>query len=403
MTNKSANMTQKSPKEKRMKMPLTNEEKKVAKNLLNKNMPVQDIANLISIGRKNSVNMGRISDVKNDNTIQAASDEKTEEFIRIAKATDLNTGLNPYKDERIIRSRESMILAVQLYNNPVVKFKAEFFSILAIAAWSYLLVEYYIVKKGHSFPKKIPSINRLMSYQDCPLDKATKKNIEYINKIRNAVSHGQEMGNIDADSTQSVYYQTCCSNFNERIKDLLNESYGLERELSTALQFSKFDFHQAEVLSNYNLPKNLRLLRENFEKGLSPDILTDVKYKHNLVTVPEELVQREINYNQAGNVGKNIKEFTGDDIEFLAKKYSYKPGEIVIEVVKKTGKRFTSHNHTVAWKKYKVRPDGNAKGKDKSITQKEWCYYFGTTYLYTQKWVDFLIQKVNEGEDLHNL
>jgi hypothetical protein len=36
--------------------------------------------------------------------------------------------------------------------------------------------------------------------------------------------------------------------------------------------------------------------------------------------------------------------------------YPHKPGKVVSQVHQKTGKAFTSHNHTQAWRKFEVRP-----------------------------------------------
>ena len=47
------------------------------------------------------------------------------------------------KTELLIKSREAMMSAVQLYNNPQITFKSETFITLAIIAWTYLLHAFY--------------------------------------------------------------------------------------------------------------------------------------------------------------------------------------------------------------------------------------------------------------------
>jgi hypothetical protein len=56
---------------------------------------------------------------------------------------DLETGLNMVVDERLVRAREAMILAVQIFNSASLHFKTEVFLVLANVAWTYLLHDFY--------------------------------------------------------------------------------------------------------------------------------------------------------------------------------------------------------------------------------------------------------------------
>ena len=51
------------------------------------------------------------------------------------------------KQELVIKSREAMLAAVQIYNNPQIAFKAESFISLAVISWTYLLHAYYANKQ----------------------------------------------------------------------------------------------------------------------------------------------------------------------------------------------------------------------------------------------------------------
>ncbi len=104
---------------------LTKEEKPIVKALLAKGWRNQDIQSLVNTGREATINSGRITGVKQNNSIVAASEEEIE-FFKIRKASyDPKTGLNLYDHERLIRSREAMILAVQVFNSPALRFKFE--------------------------------------------------------------------------------------------------------------------------------------------------------------------------------------------------------------------------------------------------------------------------------------
>lgn len=47
------------------------------------------------------------------------------------------------RQELIVKSREAMLSAVQIYNNPQITFKSETYISLAVIAWTYLLHAYY--------------------------------------------------------------------------------------------------------------------------------------------------------------------------------------------------------------------------------------------------------------------
>ena len=48
-----------------------------------------------------------------------------------------------FKNELIEKSKEAMMSAIQIYNNPLVKFKSEIFIVTSIISWTYLLHAYY--------------------------------------------------------------------------------------------------------------------------------------------------------------------------------------------------------------------------------------------------------------------
>ena len=122
---------------------LTEEEKRIAKALLAKDWRNQDIQALVNIERRATINSARITGVKQDaNQVESADEEVT--FFEIRKRSfDPGTGLNFFDDERLIRAREAMILAVQIFNSAGLKFKTEVFAVLANIAWTYLLHEFY--------------------------------------------------------------------------------------------------------------------------------------------------------------------------------------------------------------------------------------------------------------------
>jgi hypothetical protein len=88
---------------------LTYDEVRVVKAMRAKGERVQDIQALLNIGRIATINGSRISGVDHIDWIDEASPDEVEFFKKRKEAYDLQTGLNLYDDERLIRAREAMI------------------------------------------------------------------------------------------------------------------------------------------------------------------------------------------------------------------------------------------------------------------------------------------------------
>lgn len=72
----------------------------------------------------------------------------------------------------LIKSREAMMAAVQIYNNPLISFKSESFIVLSNIAWTYLLHAYY-----KSIKLTIVITNSLVLEKDIIKLKMDKRNI----------------------------------------------------------------------------------------------------------------------------------------------------------------------------------------------------------------------------------
>ncbi len=151
----------------------------------------QDIQALVNLGREATINSARVTEVKQDDTIQVASDEDIEVFRARKRSFDPQTGLNLYDDERLIRAREAMLLAVQVFNGPTLRFKTEVYAVLANIAWTYLLHEHYerngvdiVQDDGRSL-----LLSQMIVRGDCPLSQGMCDNLNSLKLIRDAVEH----------------------------------------------------------------------------------------------------------------------------------------------------------------------------------------------------------------------
>lgn len=101
------------------------------------------------------------------------------------------------KNNLIRKSREAMLAAVQVYNNPQITFKAETFITLAIIAWTYLLHAFYrsikldyryyhykgnrkVYDKTKYGAVKTWELERCLNEDKCPVDYSTKENLRFL-------------------------------------------------------------------------------------------------------------------------------------------------------------------------------------------------------------------------------
>lgn len=371
---------------------LTDEEKRVIKALIAEGMRNQDIHALINYERKVTVNFGRITGVKANEKIVPASTEEVAFFRRKKKSFDPVTGLNLYADERLVRAREAMILAVTIFNSGIYRFKSEVFSVLANIAWTYLLHEFYDRKgisplnaDGTTF-----ALSAMISREDCSLSKGIKNNLRSLKTIRDDVEH-KLLGR--SDVKWLALFQACCLNFDKTISEWFGARTSLQSELSTALQFGKIDIEHAAQLSAYDIPPAINALDARLKKDLSEKEIEDLEYQFRVVYTFDNASKGKAHIrflspdSEEGKTIQNVlqKFKIADDL------YRYKPGDVVRLVRKGSGKKFLMTDHTTAWQKHKVRPASNSPNPEK--TNRDCCIYHAAhrDYTYNDKWIELLI------------
>ena len=370
---------------------LTAIEKRIVKALLAKGERNQDIHALINYERTPTVNFGRITTVKKDATIETASDEEIEFFKKRKQSFDPVTGLNLYDDERLIRAREAMILAVTIFNSSTYKFKTGMFAILANIAWTYLLHEFHHRKDGSILNNDGTTfaLSHMLNRTDCPLSKGIRNNLNTIKAIRDEVEH-KLLGR--SDPRWLSVFQACCLNFDKTIVEMYGSRLSLQNEISVALQFGKLQIDHAAQMQMYDVPQHIAALDALLTANLTEEELNDIEYQFRVVYT----------FDSASKGSAHIQFLTpdsdeGKSVHNVLQKYKvsdelypHKPSEVAALVAKKSGGRFTVSDHTDAWRKYKVRP---AKG-DK--TNRTYCIFHKAynSYTYNDAWVELLVSEI---------
>lgn len=352
-----------------MKMPtgLSDEEKRVVKARLADGMRNQDIHALINYERSTTVNFGRIAGVKKNQKITPASPEEVAFFRRKKHSFDPITGLNLYGDERLIRAREAMILAVTIFNSGSYRFKTEVFAVLANIAWTYLLHEHYhrrgippLNADGTTF-----ALSHMPSRPDSPLSKGIKNNLLSLKAIRDEVEH-KMLGR--SDTKWLPLFQACCLNFDKTLVNLFGTRVSLQSDLSIALQFGKLELEQAAQVSAYDIPPNITALDALLKKDMKEEELEDLEYRFKVVYTFDSASKGTAHIQFLSPdfaEGKKVQNVL-QKFKIADELYQYKPSDVAKIVRKATGKHFSMNDHTRAWQERKVRPPSRAKSPDKT-------------------------------------
>ena len=381
---------------------LTLEEKRVVKALLNSGDRNQDIHALINTGREPTVNFGRISTVKKSK-IEPATEAEVAKFKLERSLTDLKTGLAPFRDERLVRAREAMLLAVNVFNMPLLRFKVEVFSVLSNIAWTYLLHEFYdrrgvkiVNDDGNSL-----LLSQMLKRPDFPLTKGAADNLRAMKIIRDEVE--RRILNSFAQSFYSIF-QANCLNFERAVSSLFSSKLSLGGELQYALQFSTLSMDQAVATQGFDMEGPVKAIDAKLAEVFSEDEMSDPQFRFKVTYSLEKASKSDAHFSFSNKLGEGgalhnvlIQKIPADE------NWPHKPNLVVKLVAQKTGKKFTSHNHTQAWRKFGVRPRWDAEKPE--ATNKKYCTYHPAhkDYTYSEDWVVRLTEVVNDAQEFASL
>ncbi len=308
-------------------------------------------------------------------------------FIRIhTQRTDADTrNLRPRFDQKIDdlidKARESALLAVQAYNNPLAAFRTPAYLVLMNIAFTALFhaiferdrVEYYYKKPDGTASRIIdgkPASWELTTCADYYYQNANtpeRANLRFLTELRNKIEH-RFMPILDITSAGQC--QAMLFNFEDLLKKEFGSFFALGQSLALSLQFTEIAAHQRDVLRRLQ-SKEYDLIRkyiESYQSDLPGEVLQSQKYSFRVFLIPRL-------GNHATSSSKRVSECTG--------------------------KTFTVSDHTCAWKLYKVRtrepkPEG---------CRTEFCQYDEAhrDFVYTEHWVQFLIEKVTDPQEFHRI
>ena len=280
-----------------------------------------------------------------------------------------NRKVKSVKTELLTKSREAMLSAVQIFNNPNIQFKSESFIILSNIAWMYLLHAFYREKKieyryhdmgvarkrYHRTKKgayKYWELERCLNEDKSPIDNITSSNLRFLIGLRHEIEHQMTT---KIDEYLSARFQSCCLNYNLYIKKLFGSKYAIDKHLSVSLQFSTINEEQTEKLKEFtDLPKNIATYINDFDDKLSDELYNDIRFSYRVLYVPKSANNKGQADKVIEFIPANTPEAEGLNKEYVLikekEKQKHLPSNIVTLMKDKGFTQFSMHKHTQLWK-----------------------------------------------------
>ncbi|MDR2130280.1 MAG: DUF3644 domain-containing protein [Odoribacteraceae bacterium] len=336
------------------------------------------------------------------------------------------------------KSRDSALLSVETYNKPAIKFRSGGYIVLMIIAWTSLfhaiffkqkVKPFYREKGKKKFEKKDDDYHYwelktcIKEYFKDDTQNPIRRNLEFFIPLRNKIEH-RSIPEIDPDLFAEC--QALLLNYDKTLEKEFGIDYCIRESLSFSLQLFPSSRSLAEAVKFNPDAKKIREFINKYRSALSTDILESGQYSFKAFliqvvnhkstdTLPIQFVRYD---NLTDEEKRNLNRMVAM-VKFQEKPVVHNnlmlPADVVKQVqsalndqkiIRKNNKpkdKFNQDTHTRCWKKYQVRP--NAKDKSPHNTNSKYCIYDKLTsqYGYTQEWVNFLIEKMQDEEEYNSL
>ena len=315
-------------------------------------------------------------------------------------------------EELVSKSRQSALLAVQIYNNPLLEFRTPAYIVHMVIAYTALFhaifeedgVNYRYYNQGlvveQDGEAKLWDISRCVEeyWKDRTLP--AKKNLEFFIALRNAVEHRHSPS---FDNTIAGECQALLNNYEALLTEHFTGYYALGAQIAVPIQISqvttkpKLDaLRELQKADTRYLYQFVQAFREN----LPDEIIGSPDYSFRVFLIPKPA-------NRATSADISMEFIQGDAADLaqlqqgivliksktvqVANQGKYRPKDVV-KLVQEMEPRFRMHDHTQAWRYYKIRPQ-KASPRGCNLT---YCQYDEAhqDIVYTDKWVERLKQVV---------
>lgn len=327
--------------------------------------------------------------------------------------------LSEQVERLVMKARQAAVLALDIYNRTGTEFRTEGYVVMMVVAWTAALQAIferdgvdYIHRDDDGEPILIDGEPKAWALSEClrkhfgDATPPARKNLDFVIGLRNKIEH-RFVPAIDAKVAGEC--QALLLNLDRLLSGEFGDYYSISDTLSVPLQTS--------TLSSTSRAMAMRELQaghydevmeyvESFRSELPDAVYSDPSYSFRVYLIP-----KVGNHESSSDLAFEFVKFdpdNPDDMKALehqvtlirdrqvpvANAGKYRPSGVADKVAEKLGKEFSVNHHTYAWKYYEVR----ASGIDPDKCKVEYCQFDSAhqDYIYTDKWVDFLVDKLSD-------
>jgi hypothetical protein len=328
------------------------------------------------------------------------------------------------------KAKESAIAAVDCYNRCGTRFRSGSYIVLICIAWTSLFHAIFFKRKVKPFYRESEDSKRFKKidgdYKGWELATCIEKyypgqttpiteNLRFLIGLRNKIEH-RSMPVLDLYVFGEC--QACLFNFEEIIFREFGTKHGLSECLSLAMQFSRLrSDHQGKAISELHklLRADVKKYIDTFRSSLTPEINADQQFSFKVFLIPKvansqgqaevavEFVKFDPTKPEEMAQYEKLAALIKPSVSQVVNAGRLKAGDVckrVLPVVKAAfGKDRcfnASYHHALACEFYKIRPKKTDPHPHK--TDVEMCQYDAAhkDYVFTEKWVTFLIEEMKK-------
>lgn len=325
----------------------------------------------------------------------------------------------------VLKSRESALLAVSIYNNPQTVFKTYAYIVNMCIAWTSLFhaifekrkIKYFYRKEGKKLEyEKIDGEYRAWELSKCCKEYyneimcPTRANLETLVKLRNKIEHRFLP---ELDSHVFGECQSCLFNYEKLLISEFGDEHTINSSLAFGLQFSEvYEEEQIKSMKSMKIKeiRNIQNYLDEYRKEYSDDILESMEYSFRVFLIPQtgnhiNSADRSVEFIKQSDLTEKQYENLKKDITLIKNKRipvsnddKMRAGIVVKKVNDKIDFDFKIYHHTCCWKYYKVRPKKGDRNPE--CTDTRYCSYdrVHEDYVYTNAWVNKLINDLSREE-----
>lgn len=236
-----------------------------------------------------------------------------------------------------------------------------------------------------------------------------RRNVEFFLGLRHKIEHRNDR---DVAAIVAGRVQAIVLNYEREVVRLFGADEGLASELRFPVFVGSITDDAVQALKDVRArtPRSILDYIQDFDAALDPEVAGDMAYDFRIVLIPQLGPKTEadvaMTFVRLEELEPEQREQVEQALTIVREKLipvanlgALLPNQVVRRVATELGSRFTSHDHTVCWQHFEVRPAGGSPTPER--TKPEFCRWDAAfeRHTYTEAWVNYLVRKLSDATE----